>query len=96
MDGQELNNLGAGQSGLVLVEQHGPAGPSDDVLFIAALALKGKGPLPHPCLDCAPNIVLVDSFIKETGTWEWGAAVAHDDTCPALAGKTALPTRNND
>jgi hypothetical protein len=77
------DDYGSHTSGAVLVDQSGPHPPPPFALEVAQQALDGKLRV-RPCLDCAPNLVLKDFLHR--GQWEWGAMVAHDDTCPVILG----------
>lgn len=79
-----VDNYGSGQSGVVLVEQHGPTEPSEEQIRVAEKVARGDDGYDPPCLDCGANLVLVDYVCTDCKVWHWGYVAAHDDTCPAL------------
>lgn len=92
-----MGDYGAGQSGLVLIEQTGPFPPPEEAIAVAHQALRGKASgLPVPCMDCMPNLVLQDEKCPDCDEWEWALAVAHDDTCPTYHGLLSAPPRTTD
>lgn len=79
-----VDDYGAGQHGVVIIEQHGPIPPSEEQLRVAEKVAKGADGFEPPCMDCGSNLVLVDYLCMDCETWHWGYVAAHDDTCPAL------------